>query len=1088
MKKISAIKAAVYLFLLAGILSTSIQAQEIIIGTSTTTTNNLLRTTYRTAHSQVIYLASEIGAPYIINGLALDLAQVPGSVMNNFTIRIKHTGLQQFPVTPSWDIINWTVVYQNNENIVNTGWKQFDFIRPFLYDGTQNILVDFSFSNSTSSGWDGFCKFSLRNYRAVYCAVNNNYGDPLTWVGTSPSAQRSTYVPNIKLIVSSVDTIMKPVFSVEGGLYNDEKSVVISCATPGAVIHYTTNGNEPTENDPVVESGSSVLLTSSCTLKAKAWAAGMEPSDTKSATYTLQSHSPSISVISGTYNTEQNVTLQCTTPSATIRYTIDGSDPDESSTVYDGNPITIEYSMTLKAKAWKGSIEPSLISSETYQLIVSKPQFSINYETLNEEQNIIITCDTPEATIHYTTNGQEPTQQDPVITSGSSVLVDHTLTLKAKAWKGLFEPSQVESCNYHLVTWHPYFNPNGGVFTSDPDVVITSQTPGALIHYTTDGSTPDQDDPYVLSGGIVKLHLGIGTTTLKARAFKENWEPSIIIQAFFRARQIIHVSSTGNDGSDGLSWETAKHSIEGAYSAAQAQDNIWVAAGTYAGGFAIRPMISLYGGFAGNETEFSQRNAKTNVTILGGGIHTDNYGDRPDRDTVIDGFTITGGSCDNGGGLFIANASPTISNNIITENTAIVSDLYSCNSGCYTDKFGCGGGIFIAEGSPLIMNNVITNNNAAFNPGYGLSGDFRGGNGGGIYYTGSGTASFVGNTIANNNANGANWDELTEFCHDVEICNPECHMEWICEPMMQPRNNPGLGGGIYLDGGAILTNNVISENKAKVNWGWGYSENSGYGGGMYINSGGIMMFGSVFKGNAAAEGGGLSVNGGSGTVTNCTFGGNVAYVGASIYSYIVWPYSYALYNNIIAFNSNGLYLYGGGTYSLLYNCIYDGISGNYNWGEGNITVDPQFVRAPDLNTGDYGDLRLSPTSPCIDAAYNGYVFVDTDDLDDDGNSNEPVPFDANGLNRLVDYPAVVNTGSGVPPIDMGAYELQSFIKGDLDSSNRIDFFDFTMFANFWAAGNCEAANQWCQARDFDQNGIVDLNDLSEIANYWLQEN
>ena len=60
-----------------------------------------------------------------------------------------------------------------------------------------------------------------------------------------------------------------------------------------------------------------------------------------------------------------NVTLTCTTPGATIRYTTDGSDPTGSSTVYTG-PISIDDDTVIRARAWKSGMNPSAIISGTY--------------------------------------------------------------------------------------------------------------------------------------------------------------------------------------------------------------------------------------------------------------------------------------------------------------------------------------------------------------------------------------------------------------------------------------------------------------------------------------------------------------------------------------------------------------------------------------------------------------------------------------------------------------------------------------------------------------------------------------------------
>jgi hypothetical protein len=72
-----------------------------------------------------------------------------------------------------------------------------------------------------------------------------------------------------------------------------------------------------------------------------------------------------------------------------------------------------------------------------------------NYAT---PQNVAITTTTAGATIHYTTNGVDPTASDPVLATGNTVLVDHGLTLKARAWATGLIPSSVSTATYTLGT------------------------------------------------------------------------------------------------------------------------------------------------------------------------------------------------------------------------------------------------------------------------------------------------------------------------------------------------------------------------------------------------------------------------------------------------------------------------------------------------------------------------------------------------------------------------------------------------------------------------------------------------------------
>ncbi len=74
----------------------------------------------------------------------------------------------------------------------------------------------------------------------------------------------------------------------------------------------------------------------------------------------------------GTYTTVQSVTLTSATSGAIIRYTTDGSTPNNSSTIYS-DPISVTGSQTIKAYATKSGMIDSSISQETYTLNLPPP-------------------------------------------------------------------------------------------------------------------------------------------------------------------------------------------------------------------------------------------------------------------------------------------------------------------------------------------------------------------------------------------------------------------------------------------------------------------------------------------------------------------------------------------------------------------------------------------------------------------------------------------------------------------------------------------------------------------------------------------
>ncbi|MHB1459912.1 MAG: chitobiase/beta-hexosaminidase C-terminal domain-containing protein [Armatimonadota bacterium] len=74
---------------------------------------------------------------------------------------------------------------------------------------------------------------------------------------------------------------------------------------------------------------------------------------------------PTYSLASGTYTGTQSVSITCTTSGAQIRYTTDGSEPTETSSLYTG-PISISTNKTVKSRAFVTGMVPSLRADATY--------------------------------------------------------------------------------------------------------------------------------------------------------------------------------------------------------------------------------------------------------------------------------------------------------------------------------------------------------------------------------------------------------------------------------------------------------------------------------------------------------------------------------------------------------------------------------------------------------------------------------------------------------------------------------------------------------------------------------------------------
>ncbi|MBR6066339.1 MAG: chitobiase/beta-hexosaminidase C-terminal domain-containing protein [Bacteroidales bacterium] len=92
---------------------------------------------------------------------------------------------------------------------------------------------------------------------------------------------------------------------------------------------------------------------------------------------------PTFSVPAGNYSEAQTVEILCTTEGATIRYTLDGTDPTEESAEYTA-ALTITEPTTVKAKAYKQDCIASGIAEAFYN-VNTTPTITVDAETLSFE-------------------------------------------------------------------------------------------------------------------------------------------------------------------------------------------------------------------------------------------------------------------------------------------------------------------------------------------------------------------------------------------------------------------------------------------------------------------------------------------------------------------------------------------------------------------------------------------------------------------------------------------------------------------------------------------------------------------------------
>ena len=294
-----------------------------------------------------------------------------------------------------------------------------------------------------------------------------------------------------------------------------------------------------------------------------------------------------------------------------------------------------------------------------------------------------------------------------------------------------------------------------------------------------------------------------------------------------------------------------------------------------------------------------------------------------------------------------------------------------------------GGGIRVDSNSFLdLFNSTVTGNKA--------SSSYDGGgirNSGTVYLRN-------GSTISNNQAleGGGIFNSGTLVTTDSTISN----------------NSSTYGGGIYnvLDT-LTLINTTVSNNSAKS-----------AGGGIEGNGGSIALVNTTISGNSAGNsGGGIDSTGGgvtnilNSTITNNTAGnlGGGGINGSANLKNTIVAGNFGNYDN----QGTGKDIQGtvnGNNYNLIGSLA--GASGTV--GTGTDIVNPYPGLSPLQNNGGLTLTHALLTgSPAINAGNNNLIPADTEDLDRDGNTSEPIPYDQRGLARVVG-----------PKVDIGAFEAQ----------------------------------------------------------------
>jgi hypothetical protein len=230
------------------------------------------------------------------------------------------------------------------------------------------------------------------------------------------------------------------------------------------------------------------------------------------------------------------ITLTSATEGAEIYYTLDGSAPSKTSTRY-GNAPVITADTTLKAIAVKDGMTDSDVLTAAYTIDTSKvatPIADPPAGAVAQYTEITLTTTTEGATIYYTTNGTDPTPSSSRYSSYNHPRITSATTLKAIAVKEGMTDSAVMTVAYTIdanKVVKPTATPAAGLVFIDTSITLSTNTSGAAIYYTTDGTDPTAtSNNYAISHPVITTDI-----TLKAVAIKSGMTNSDILTLEYRA-------------------------------------------------------------------------------------------------------------------------------------------------------------------------------------------------------------------------------------------------------------------------------------------------------------------------------------------------------------------------------------------------------------------------------------------------------------------------------------------------------------------------------------------------------------------------
>ena len=358
--------------------------------------------------------------------------------------------------------------------------------------------------------------------------LSENGEIPLSSLAGNVTVKAVTVKDGIVSEVSSFTLKVQPSVTLAGEektQYGQDDNITVSVAD-GVTVYYTTNGDNPTT--ATTTTGKAIPLTGllgKTTVKILAVKDGVE-SEIKTLEITVKLPSPTVTVDEDrTYTQNDKITISV--PSgAKVYYTTNGDTPTDKSTEYkDGIPlIGLSGSVTVKAVIVKDG-ETSAEKSVVVKVQPSKPEYTVSEEAYKTTDKITFSSLVAGTTVHYTTDGNDPTEKSTLSENGEIPLssLAGNVTVKAVTVKdGIV--SEVSSFTLKV---QPSVTLEGEEKTQygQDDSIAVSVADGVTVYYTTNGDNPTTAT--TTTGKVIPLSGLLGKTTVKILAVKDGVESEI---------------------------------------------------------------------------------------------------------------------------------------------------------------------------------------------------------------------------------------------------------------------------------------------------------------------------------------------------------------------------------------------------------------------------------------------------------------------------------------------------------------------------------------------------------------------------------